>query len=187
MLGEHSFQILLWLSASAFAVSLLGAAEYIPFLKEYPGTVFWIFLVLAVALFLLGIGPAFRGETRTLRPGMISLVGMVICGLGFIAFAIAYFEPSGSWTDSPSASQADFPSRSQLDSPSAVAKLAELGWTAKPALDSIQFEVANRALPPMKESAVYFAQLSKPFQLHFQQVPGLGHKLIKRIPFLGEG
>ena len=88
---------------------------------------------------------------------MVSLWGMVICGLGLVAFAAAYFWPSGP----------------QMDSPSAVAKLAELGWTVKPALDGIQFEVANRALPPMKESAVYFAQLSKPFSLHFQSVPGI--------------
>jgi hypothetical protein len=159
MLGEHRFHLFLWLAAAALGISL-GGLEYIPFLKEYPGS-FLGFLILAIVLFLLGVGSALQGEARTLRRGhkrrMVSLLGMVICGLGFVAFAAAYFWPSGP----------------QTDSPSAVAKLAELGWTVKPTLDGIQFEVANRALPPMKESAVYFAQLSKPFQLHFQQVPGL--------------
>jgi hypothetical protein len=159
MLGEHRFHLFLWLAAAALSVSL-GGLEYIPFLKEHPGS-FIGFLILAVVLLLLGVGSALQGEARTPRPGhkrrMVSLLGMVICGLGFVAFAAAYFWPSGL----------------QTDSPSAVAKLAELGWTVKPTLNGIQFEVANRALPPMDESAVYFAQLSKPFQLHFQQVPGL--------------
>jgi internalin A len=74
---------------------------------------------------------------------------------------------------SASGSRTDSPSGSQADSPSAVAKLAELGWTVKPAQDGTQFEVMNQAIPPMRESAVYFAQLSKPFSLHLQGVPSL--------------
>jgi len=170
MLEEHRFHFFLWLAGAALSLSLMGGAEYIPFLKEYPGTFFWLFLILTIVLLLLGVGPALQDEAHTLRPGhkrrMVSLLGMVICGLGFVVFAAAYFRPSGP----------------QTDSPSAVAKLAELGWTVKPVLDGIQFEVANRALPPMEESAVYFAQLSKPFQLFFQNVPGLeGLHLLARM------
>ena len=59
------------------------------------------------------------------------------------------------------------------ESPSTVARLAELGWTVKPGQNDVLFEVVDRSLPPMKESASYFAQLHKPFRLHFQQVNGL--------------
>jgi internalin A len=55
----------------------------------------------------------------------------------------------------------------------AVARLAELGWTVKPGDNDILFEVANRALPPMKESATHFARLKKPFTLHFQSIKSL--------------
>jgi hypothetical protein len=55
----------------------------------------------------------------------------------------------------------------------AVARLSELGWTVKPGPDGIQFEIVSKPLPPMKESAAYFEQLGRPFNLHFQQVPGI--------------
>jgi|SRR5579859_3428467 len=54
-----------------------------------------------------------------------------------------------------------------------IEKLSELGWTIQPTDSDIQFEIANKPLPNMKESANYFAKLSKPFRLHFQQVPGI--------------
>ena len=56
---------------------------------------------------------------------------------------------------------------------SPVAQLSELGWTVRPGTDSIQFEIANKPLPPMKESAAYFGQLKKPFHLHFQGIKGI--------------
>lgn len=58
-------------------------------------------------------------------------------------------------------------------SSSAIAALAGLGWTVKPSLEDVQFEVVSRPLPSMKESAGYFAQLDKPFWLHFQTVQSL--------------
>lgn len=54
-----------------------------------------------------------------------------------------------------------------------IAHLAELGWTVKPNDTAIIFEVMARPLPPMKESANYFAQLSKPFRVHLQQLPSI--------------
>jgi hypothetical protein len=56
---------------------------------------------------------------------------------------------------------------------SPIEKLSELGWTIQPSDTDIQFEINNKPLPDMKESAVYFARLSKPFRLHLQQVPGI--------------
>jgi len=65
------------------------------------------------------------------------------------------------------------PSQSPQMSGTAVARLMDLGWTVKPSPSNAQFEVTSKALPPMKESAVYFAQLGQTFNLHFQQVPGI--------------
>lgn len=59
------------------------------------------------------------------------------------------------------------------DQSTAIAELTKLGWTVKPGTDDIQFEIANKPLPSIKESAPYFAQLQKPWYLHFQQVRGI--------------
>jgi hypothetical protein len=56
---------------------------------------------------------------------------------------------------------------------SAVAHLAELGWTVKPSQEDYLFEIAGQSLPPMQQSAAYFKQLKKPFRLHFQSVKEL--------------
>jgi len=89
---------------------------------------------------------------------MISLLGMIVFGLGFLGFAAAHFF---------------WPSASGTDSPSAIARLTELGWTVKPAPDGIQFGLTDRALPPMQRSAAYFGQLSNPFALQLQRVTEL--------------
>lgn len=57
--------------------------------------------------------------------------------------------------------------------PDAIARLAELGWTVKPGQNDVLFEITSAALPPMQESATYFAQLKRPFRLHFQSVKSL--------------
>lgn len=63
--------------------------------------------------------------------------------------------------------------KSAIPAPSPVDGLSELGWTVQPGLGAIQFEVTNRSLPVMKESAVYFGLLHRPFWLHFQSVTNL--------------
>jgi Leucine-rich repeat (LRR) protein len=55
----------------------------------------------------------------------------------------------------------------------AIDELSKLGWTVKPESDKIQFEIAFKPLPPMKDSAAYFRQLSKPFQLRFHGTQGI--------------
>jgi hypothetical protein len=161
MRGEHRFHLLLALAGAALSVSLMGGAEYIPLLKEHPGAFFWVFLFLAVACFIIAVRSALLAEADAPRPRyrrrMFSLLGMVICGGAFLCFTAAYF----------------WPSAPQLDSPSAIARLTELGWTVKPSPSGTQFEVVGRALPPMEESAKYFARLSNPFWLHLQSVTGL--------------
>jgi hypothetical protein len=64
MLGEHRFHFFLWLAGAALSLSLMGGADYIPFLKEYPGTFFWLFLILTIVLLLLGVGPALQDEAH---------------------------------------------------------------------------------------------------------------------------
>lgn len=59
------------------------------------------------------------------------------------------------------------------NSGAALARLVDLGWTVKPSQRNTQFEVASKALPPMKESAIYFSHLGQPYNLHFQQVTGI--------------
>jgi Leucine-rich repeat (LRR) protein len=54
-----------------------------------------------------------------------------------------------------------------------IARLAELGWTVKPSENGTQFEAFDRSIPSMKESAPFFAQLNKPFNLHFQIINSL--------------
>lgn len=56
---------------------------------------------------------------------------------------------------------------------SPVDGLSKLGWAVQPGTDAIQFEIANKPLPPMKESAAYFGRLHKPFRLHFQSVKSI--------------
>ena len=54
-----------------------------------------------------------------------------------------------------------------------LGSLAQLGWGVKDAKDVTTFEIANRSLPDMAESAEYFRALEKPFRLQFQQVPSI--------------
>jgi Leucine-rich repeat (LRR) protein len=92
---------------------------------------------------------------RTLQ-GRIAVVWpqllMFACAIGFVFGLLAYM---------------------QRDSQTSIDRLAALGWTVKPSQDDILFEIWDRPLPPMQESANYLAQLDKPFRLHFQQVKSL--------------
>lgn len=54
-----------------------------------------------------------------------------------------------------------------------IGHLNQLGWTVKNDKGDIQFEIANRSLPNMEQSAGYFRMLRKPFRLQFQQVPSI--------------
>lgn len=63
---------------------------------------------------------------------------------------------------------------------SPIERLSQLGWTVKPMKDDIQFEVANRPLPEMQESATYFKQFKQPFNLYLQGVKSIeGLKFLK--------
>jgi Leucine-rich repeat (LRR) protein len=91
------------------------------------------------------------------RLKVIALYGIVVFGLGFAGSAVVYF----------------WPRAAAPDQGLALARLAELGWTVKPVANGTDFEIADRALPPMQESAAAFRQLTHPFRLVLQRVPGL--------------
>lgn len=60
--------------------------------------------------------------------------------------------------------------------------LAQLGWGVKSMKDGLTFEIANKSLPNMKESARYFKSLHKPFHIQLQQVSGIaGIKFLSGI------
>jgi hypothetical protein len=63
--------------------------------------------------------------------------------------------------------------QTNLNTHNPLGSLAQLGWGVKDAKDLTTFEIANRSLPDMAESAEYFRALRKPFRLQFQQVPGI--------------
>ena len=58
-------------------------------------------------------------------------------------------------------------------SASPIEGLSALGWVVKPAKEYIEFEVANRPLPPTRASAQFFRELRKPFHLSFQGIQSL--------------
>jgi Leucine-rich repeat (LRR) protein len=63
--------------------------------------------------------------------------------------------------------------QTNLDTLNPLGSLAELGWGVKDAKDVTTFEIANRSIPDMAESAEYFKALKKHFRLQFQQVPSV--------------
>ncbi|WP_316233340.1 leucine-rich repeat domain-containing protein [Bradyrhizobium sp. SZCCHNPS2010] len=115
-----------------------------------------VLLLVGACLLILGVIPALPSG----KMGPVFLISLGI--VSAIAGAIWYAVPDSA------------PDDGQL-----VARLAELGWTVKPSPDEIQFELTGydilngRPLPPMEESATYFAQLKKPFTLLLQGVSGL--------------
>jgi len=93
---------------------------------------------------------------------MLSLVGMIVCGIGFTVFSIAYFRSSAPSTANVTALSED-----------AVAHLSMLGWTIKPDPAGTYFQISSVPLPDMEQSAFYFKQYSKPFKIQLQLVSSL--------------
>lgn len=97
-------------------------------------------------------------------PAKLSRTFLMLCVTGVIYALIAVWITN----DNPKS-----PARSSGAESNAVAELSRLGWTVKPGTDDLQFEIASRPLPSMKESAPYFSQMNRPFRLHFQSVPSI--------------
>jgi len=63
---------------------------------------------------------------------------------------------------------------SALDKKSPIDRLSEIGWTVRPGVTDIGFEIASKPIPDMEASAACFKELRKPFRLHFQLVKSIG-------------
>src|ERR1041385_7261948 len=128
----------------------------------------WACLVLAALIFGgLVVWLAFelrqsQGNSRLSSLGVFVLVGAI---LGAISGGIIWRVSSAALLPPDTGNEAA--------ESSAIANLSRLGWTVKPGSDEIEFEIWTKPMPPMKESAVYFAQLHKPWRLHFQGIKSL--------------
>jgi len=135
-----------------FAICVAAFFGFMPYaVKGMPNFIAWIGITAAVFIGGLTLTP--------INPRLVMPVGfMIACTVAFIAASSwlyqRYYEVPHS-------------------SPDAVAHLAGFGWTVKPGPHGILFEIAGSDLPPMEESAKYFAQLNQPFRLHFQSVKNL--------------
>lgn len=134
-----------------------------------PGVPYWLwaFGVFVGAALMLGSARPFyevlRDNWRGKYPKMLALYGMIIFGAGFVVSAGSYF-----WLSR----QPEGAEQQKTSDPVTVAKLAELGWAVQTRANYDQFSVQGM-IPPMKESSVYFSQLTKPFQIILGQVANL--------------
>ncbi len=123
----------------------------------------WLMIVMAGAGTIGLAVHHFSGMlARLWTPGakhrMLALLGMIISGSVFLGSTAVYF-----WPRPLSISEA-----------SSLAQLAQLGWSLQHQPTGIQFGVSGPGpLPSMQESAIYFAQLRKPFTLVFSGTQGI--------------
>ncbi len=97
---RRDFQIALLCALSAIpaGVAMIEAPEYFPILKTYPGAFFYGSSTFTIGLLGAAVLIAIRGERDAEREGaknrMIPLIGMIVCGIGFLGFAAWYFWPT---------------------------------------------------------------------------------------------
>ena len=99
MRRDSQIAILLGFAAIPAGVALMAAPYYAEaILKAYASKFFWGGLLVTILLLSAAIAIAARGEKTEPRLGrrrrMIALGGMIVCALGFVGFAAAYFWPS---------------------------------------------------------------------------------------------
>jgi Leucine-rich repeat (LRR) protein len=148
------------------SVPLMGAGVFGPDVLHLsqPAKKIAFYLCLAAAVLLLIVGAAkeYKDELRASRSlghgrRVIAILGMLICGVGFLGFAAAYF-----WH-----------SAARSPDSTAVAQLAELGWGVQPQKDGIRFELSSRPLPSMGRSAELFHKVGVQFSIQLQGLPSL--------------
>lgn len=148
-----------------FLAGLAGAGAMTALAVAFPNVTRFATIPLAIVCIIFSLYcllPELKKFHGGRRFKLIPLIGMVACGAGFVGFATAFFWTVPRSTATTAALSAD-----------AVAHLAALGWTIKPDPISTQFQIASASLPDMKQSAAYFKQFGKPFNLQFQQVNSL--------------
>jgi hypothetical protein len=94
---RRDFQIAIILAVAAIpaGVALMAAPEYLHLTGKRLALTFWSGSVLTVLLITAAVILALRGEAQTPFKGrsnrMIAIVGMALCGLGFVGFTIWFF------------------------------------------------------------------------------------------------
>ncbi len=99
MRRDFQFALLLALAALPAGMALMAAPYYAEAtLKAYASEFFWGGIFVTAILIFVAVIIGLRGEANRPEGGhrqrMIALVGMVVCGAGFLGFAGAYFWPS---------------------------------------------------------------------------------------------
>jgi MFS family permease len=95
MRREYIIAFLLMLASIPTGVAVNAAADYFPALHAYSGTALVASIFIMALLLVAAVIIAIRGERNAEREGkerrMIPFVGMILCGLGFVAFGAWYF------------------------------------------------------------------------------------------------
>lgn len=95
MRPDFKVAIILFLAAIPCAACIAVAPEYLHLKGHGLTATYWGGMVLTAILLILAIAVAFRAEAQTPPKGhgrrMIGIIGMGICGFGFLAFATIFF------------------------------------------------------------------------------------------------
>jgi len=144
--------------AGALGLAGVGIAMIIPDNKWIGG----LFVLAAIAVLFFDVRiTGWHFEAGPATSTLAKLQGLRWSFLGVAIISLFIFFGLSTLTQKPASDEKP------------IARLAELGWTVKSLSDSIRFEFSNGPLPPMRESASYFAQLNKPFSLQLQTVTSL--------------
>jgi hypothetical protein len=103
-------------------------------------------------------------EQGATKRRMIALIGMLVCVVGFVYFGsslLGFLRARNPASVNAAVSE------------DSVARLSALGWTIKPDPKNTTFQISGAALPDMEQSAVYFKNYAKPFNVQLQNVPSL--------------
>jgi hypothetical protein len=98
MRREYIIAFLLMLASIPAGVAVNAGADYFPALHAYSGKALLVSVFIMTLLLVAAVIIAIRGERNAEREGkerrMIPFVGMIFCGLGFVAFGTWYFWPA---------------------------------------------------------------------------------------------
>lgn len=167
MTGRPHFSREHWNPGVVFGFGLTIMTACLPgFLPGVPSWLWALGVLVGAALMVASARPFYeilKDNWRGKYPKMLALYGMIICGAGFVVSAGSYF-----WLSR----QPKTTEQQKTSNPLAVAKLAELGWAVQTRGDLDQFSTQG-VVPSMQESSMYFAKLTKPFEIVLGQVVNL--------------
>jgi hypothetical protein len=95
MRRDYQIAIVLAVAALAAGTALMAAPEYLHLGVQSLAVTFWGGVILTALLIVGAVAIALRGEAQAAPKGhsyrMIAILGMAVCGAGFMAFAILFF------------------------------------------------------------------------------------------------